>query len=259
MSLIESRIDGHVLLIKLNRPEKLNALTPAMYHDLCRAYAQLSGDANLRVAVVYAEGKHFTAGLELDLWTASMAGGVGFGPHEGEIDLFGLQNARHTKPVVMAVQGYCFTWGVEALLNTEIRVAASDTQFAMLEVQRGIYPCGGATLRLPREIGWGNAQRYLLTGDRWTAQQALEWGLVQELTEPGAQFDKALDIAQKIAKAAPLGVQGVLRSTRLAATSGEAAALSVLFADLVPVFRSDDAKEGVASFIERREAVFSGK
>jgi enoyl-CoA hydratase/carnithine racemase len=259
MSLIETRIDGHVLLIKLNRPEKLNALTPAMYHELCRAYAQLSSDANLRVAVLYAEGKHFSAGLELDLWTASMANGVGFGPHEGEIDLFGLQSARHTKPVVMAVQGYCFTWGVEALLNTEIRVAASDTQFAMLEVQRGIYPCGGATLRLPKEIGWGNAQRYLLTGDRWTAQQALGWGLVQELTEPGAQFEKALEIARKIAKAAPLGVQGVLRSTRLAATSGEAAALSVLFADLVPVFRSEDAKEGVASFLERREAKFTGR
>jgi enoyl-CoA hydratase len=259
MSLIETRIDGHVLLIRLNRPEKLNALTPAMYHDLCRAYAQLSADANLRAAVLYAEGKHFTAGLELDLWTPAMASGIGFAPNEGEIDVFGLQGTRHSKPVVIAVQGYCFTWGVEALLNTEIRVAASDTQFAMLEVQRGIYPCGGATLRLPKEIGWGNAQRYLLTGDRWTAQQALEWGLVQELTEPGAQFDKALDIARKIARAAPLGVQGVLRSTRLAATSGEAAALSVLFSDLVPVFRSDDAKEGVASFIERREAKFTGR
>jgi len=259
MALIETTIDGHVLLIKLNRPEKLNALTPAMYHDLCRAYAQLSVDPQLRVAVVFAEGKHFSAGLELDLWTSSMANGIGFGPNEGEIDLFGLQSGRHTKPVVMAVQGYCFTWGVEALLNTEIRIAATDTQFAMLEVQRGIYPCGGATLRLPKEIGWGNAQRYLLTGDRWSAQQALEWGLVQELTEPGKQFDKAMEIARKIAKAAPLGVQGVLRSTRLAATSGEAAALAVMFADLVPVFRSEDAKEGVASFLERREANFTGR
>ena len=116
------------------------------------------------MAVLSAEGRHFTAGVELDQWAGIFSSGEGFPVREGEVDPLGTAGDLHRKPVVIAVQGYCFTWGVEALLNTEIRVAASDTQFQMLEVQRGLYPCGGATMRLPREIGWGNAQRVLLIG-----------------------------------------------------------------------------------------------
>jgi enoyl-CoA hydratase/carnithine racemase len=160
---------------------------------------------------------------------------------------------------VIAVQGYCYTWGVEILLNCEIRVAASDTKFAMLEVRRGIYPCGGATMRLPGQAGWSNAMRHLLTGDTWTAEDSLRWGLVQEIVAPGEQYAKAREIAVKIASAAPLGVQAVLKSSRLARLEGEAAAAAVLFRDLMPILKSEDAREGVQSFLERREARFTGK
>jgi enoyl-CoA hydratase len=113
-------------------------------------------------------------------------------------------------------------------------------------VQRGLFPCGGATHRLPREIGWGNAQRVLLTGDRWTAEQALAWGMVQELTEPGAQIDRALEIAGSIADAAPLGVQGCLAATRYSLENDRQAAVQQCFESLVPVMASEDAAEGRA-------------
>lgn len=259
MEHIEVAQEGHVLRVKLNRPQKLNALTPDMYHALGKALHRLNQDPLLRVAVVHAEGRHFTAGLQLDLWTGHFGRGTPFVPERGEIDPFGLTGDRHAKPVVIAMQGYCFTWGVEMLLNTEIRVAAHDTRFQMIEVQRGIYPCGGATLRLPREVGWGNAHRVLLTGDPWTAEEALRWGMVQALVEPGAQLATAMQYAQAIAAAAPLGVQGCLKATRFGYDADPPKAVAQMFEDLVPVMRSDDAAEGVRSFLERRKAEFKGR
>jgi enoyl-CoA hydratase/carnithine racemase len=114
-------------------------------------------------------------------------------------------------------------------------------------------------LRLPKEIGWANAQRYLLTGDEWSAEDAYRFGLIQHLTEPGKQFDKALEIARRVASAAPLGVRNILQSGRMAALQGEQAAKASIFHELVKVMKSDDMKEGLKSFIERRAAVFQGK
>ena len=259
MDLVHVVADGPLLLIKLNRPGKLNALTPQMYHVIGKALWRLNRDAQLRVAVLHGEGPHFTAGLELDLWADAFTSGTPFAGADDEIDLFGLTGERHAKPLVIAVQGYCFTWGVEALLNTEIRIAARDTQFQMLEVRRGIYPCGGATLRLPREVGWGNAHRVLLTGERWSAEDAHRWGMVQELVEPGAQLAKALECARAVAAAAPLGVQGCLKATRTGWVADHEAAVGQMFRDLVPVMKSADAAEGVRSFLERRPANFTGR
>ena len=232
-----------------------------MYRGLGEALKALDSNRELRVAVLHAEGKHFTAGIELEKWAPIFASGDGFPRKDSEICPFGLTGPRHAKPVVIAVQGYCFTWGVEVLLNTEIRVAARDTQFQMLEVQRGIYPCGGATMRLPSEIGWGNAHSVLLTGRRWSADEAYRWGMVQDVVEPGAQLERAMQVARDIAKAAPLGVQGCLAATRFGAAHqhDRDASVAQMTRDLMPVMKSEDAAEGVQSFLERREAVFKGR
>ncbi len=259
MGFVKVEKKDHILLIGLNRPEKMNAMDRSMYHDIAAAYYQLEHDPELRVGLVHAEGPHFTSGLQLDDWTGVFASGTGIEPGEGELDPFHITGDGLSKPVVFAAQGICFTCGVEMMLNTDIRVAAKGTRFAQLEVKRGIFACGGATIRLPREIGWGNAQRYLLTGEEWSAEQALQWGLIQELVEPGQQFQVALDIAERVAKAAPLGVQGSLKSSKIAVSQGENEAKRRLFPDLQPVMASEDVKEGVQSFLERRDAVFRGK
>lgn len=259
MSHIVVTVSDHILDIHVDRAEKLNALSPEMYRDIGLALGRLDRDPELRVGLLHASGKHFSSGIELDKWAPIFASGDKFPVHEGAIDPFGLTSPRCRKPLVMAVQGYCYTWGVEVMLATDVRVAADDTKFAMLEVKRGIYPCGGATIRLPQQMGWGNAQRYLLTGDAWTAAEAHRLGLVQEVVPAGEQYRVAREIAMKIAKAAPLGVQSVLKSTRMAVTEGQDVAINHLFDDMPGLMRSEDAKEGVRSFMERREARFQGR
>lgn len=259
MSPIKTLVEGPILEIQVDRPEKLNALSPEMYADICLALGRLDRSPELRVGLIHAAGKHFSSGIELDKWAPIFAAGGGFPLPQGGIDLFALSGPRCRKPLVIAVQGYAYTWAVEMLLTTDVRVAAEDTKFAMLEVKRGIYPCGGATLRLPQQMGWANAQRYLLTGESWTAAEALRTGLVQQVVPAGEQYRAARAIAEQIAAAAPLGVQAILRSSRLAQAQGEAEAALHLFDEMPTVMRSQDAQEGIRSFLERRHAVFTGR
>ena len=259
MAHVETRRDGHVLDIHINRPDKLNALSPEMYEDIARALGELDRDPELRVGLLYAEGRHFSAGIELDKWAPIFAAGNGFPVPDGGIDPFALKGPRCRKPVVMALQGYSFTWAVEVMLTTDIRLAAEGTRFGMLEVKRGIYPCGGATLRLPAQMGWANAQRYLLTGEQWDAEVAYRTGLVQDVVPIEDLLPKARAMAASVAAAAPMGVAAILRSCRLAMTKGEQTAADHIFDDMPAVMGSEDAKEGIQSFLERRDAVFKGR
>lgn len=248
---------GHLLLIGLDRADKRNAFTLEMFGALGVAYAELDRDPELRCGVLFARGDHFTGGLDLAAWAPAFARGEMPLP-AGALDPLGLATPPVRKPVVCAVQGICFTIGIELLLATDVRVAASDTRFGQIEVRRGIYPVGGATLRMPRQIGWGNAMRYLLTGDELGAEEACRVGLVQEVVEPGRELARALELAERIAAQAPLGVQATLASARLAITDDREAAARLL-PDLQPILRSDDAREGVQSFLERRPARFTGR
>jgi enoyl-CoA hydratase/carnithine racemase len=248
---------GAILLIGINRPDKRNAFDVPMYEAIGRAYGLLDGDAELRCGVLWAHGAHFTGGLDLAQWTPVFASG-GMPMPAGGLDPLRLAGPPLRKPVVAAVQGICFTIGIELLLATDVRVAARDTRFGQIEVRRGIYPVGGATIRLPREIGWGNAMRWLLTADEFSAEEAFRVGLVQEVVEPGRQLERALALAETIAAQSPMGVQATLASSRLA-IADEAEAARRLVPDLAPLLVSDDAKEGLQSFLERRQARFTGK
>jgi enoyl-CoA hydratase len=247
---------GHVLVVGLDRPQKRNAFDLGMYGAIGLAWAELDRDDELRCAVLHAHGPHFTGGLDLAEWAPAFAGGKMPLP-AGALDPLGLQGPPVTKPVVCAVQGICLTIGIELMLATDVRVAARDTRFGQIEIKRGIYPVGGATIRMPRELGWGNAMRWLLTGDELGAEEALRLGLVQEVVEPGLQLARALELAERIAAQAPLGVRATLASARLA-LADEAAAAARLLPDLAPIMASDDAREGVQSFLERRAARFTG-
>lgn len=246
----------HVLLIGLDRVAKRNAFDKAMLNALALAYAELEHDDELRCGVLFAHGDHFTGGLELTQFASSLGH---FEYPEGAIDPVGIQGPRLTKPMISAVQGICLTIGIELMLATDIRIAASNTRFAQIEIKRGLFPFGGATIRLPREIGWGNAMRYLLTGDEFGADEALRIGLVQEVVEPGQQVTRATELAQVVSAQAPLGVRATLRSARLAIAQGEEAAIRQFLPDLQEIMQSEDIKEGVQSFIERRQANFKGQ
>src|SRR4051794_24845178 len=251
--------DGHVLLMGLNRPEKRNAFDLAMLEELSLAYAELESDDELRAGVLFAHGDHFTGGLDLISVGPNLASGQSPFPESGR-DPWRLDHAW-TKPVVAAAQGWVMTLGIELLLAADVRVASADARFSQLEIRRGIYPFGGATVRFPQVAGWGNAMRWILTGDEFDAPEALRMGLVQEVApDGGAAYERALAIARTIAEdAAPLGVRTSLESAHRARLEGDAAAFAQLAPDVVKLFNSADGAEGVQSFIERRRAVFTGR
>jgi enoyl-CoA hydratase len=254
--IVEQR--SNVLHIGLNRPAKRNAFNVEMLEDLGRAYERLERDDDLRAGVLYAHGDNFTAGLDL----------AEVGPRLAQGSLDWPADARNpwrndgrpwSKPVIAAVHGLCVTAGIELLLAADIRIASADARFAQLEVQRGIYPFGGATTRLPREAGWGNAMRWLLTGDEFDAAEALRIGLVQEVVEPGDQLDRAAELAERIAtRSAPLAVSTTLAAAQRANREGEHAAEDRFVDDVVSLFNTKDGAEGVLSFLERRPAQFVG-
>ena len=177
----------------------------------------------------------------------------------GSLDPYGLTEPRLTKPLIIAVQGICLTVGIELVLSADIRVAASNTRFAQIEVKRGLYPSGGPTIRFVRELGWGNAMRYLLTGDEFNAAEAYRLGLVQEVVEPGQQLERALQLAEAVCVQAPLAVYTTLKASRRAILEGETAAVAHLQSDQRALLQTEDFKEGVQSFVERRSAHFNGR
>jgi enoyl-CoA hydratase len=250
---------GHVLLMGLNRPDKRNAFNLAMIDQLAAAYHELEIDKELRCGVLFAHGEHFTGGLDL----------AEVGPliREGRFELSGSgrrdpwrKDGPWTTPIVAAVQGWVMTLAIELLLAADIRVAAENARFAQMEIKRGIYAFGGATVRLPRDAGWGNAMRWLLTGEEYDAAEAHRIGLVQEVVETGSELGRAIELAEAIAtRSAPLGVRTTLESAHRARLEGDAAAFARLEPDMVALFESEDGREGLMSFIERREARFTGR
>ena len=250
--------DGYICLIGLNRADKRNAFDSHMIKQLSEALTRYENDDELRCALIFAHGEHFTAGLDLmelqDKWDKGA-----FEFNNDEIDPWGIGGKLRSKPVVVAVQGTCFTAGIELMLNSDVVIASSNCNFAQMEVQRGIMPFGGATVRFVAAAGWQKAMPYLLTGKPFDAQTADRLNLVSEVVANGEEYERALTIAQEICQAAPLGVQGLLSSAQDASRNGAASAIANIHSYLPPLFHSADAREGAMAMVERREADFKGR
>ena len=207
--------------------------------------------------MIFAHGEHFTAGLDLVELQPKLASGV-FHFNPNEINPWGTSSRKRTKPVIVAVQGYCYTAGIELMLNADLVIAQENTQFAQMEVQRGILPFGGATIRFVQAAGWTKAMRYLLTGAPFSAQDALAMNLITEISTT-VPLDRALELAEHICRAAPLAVQATLASAQEATLQGAEVAFSNLQLHLNPLLHSQDAQEGVMAMLERRAPKFKGK
>ena len=249
---------GHILLIGIDRPEKRNGFTPKMFAELAAAYSRLERTHELRCGVLYAEGDHFTAGLDMPKIAPLRQQGKPLVPPT-EVDPFNLREPIRTKPMVIALKGIAFTVAIELMLAADVAVAAENCRFSQLEVKRGIMAGCGATFRMTERAGWGNAMKILLTGEDFTAQDAYRFNFVQEVVPVGQELTRAIAIAEAIARQAPLAVQATMENARVALTHGWQAAQAKIIATQQRLYNSEDAKEGVQSFVEKREARFVGR
>ncbi|MFY8014497.1 MAG: crotonase/enoyl-CoA hydratase family protein [Limnohabitans sp.] len=258
---IDLEVQDGVLLIGINRPNKRNGFTPKMYRELGEAYTRLDDDPSLRVGVLHAMGDHFTAGLDLPTIAPLMQRGEKAVPL-GLVDPLNLGMEgyrRRIKPMVVAVQGITYTLGIELMLAADIVVAADNCRFSQLEVKRGIMATGGATLRMAERAGMGNALLHLLTGDEFNSAEALRLNFVQRVVPVGEQLNEAIKIAKVIAAQAPLAVVATRQNVLKAVEQGPLVAMHDFIAVQKTLSNSEDAKEGVQSFIEKRNARFTGK
>lgn len=247
---------GHILKIIIDNAAKRNGFSPDMMQELSAALTYLERTEELWVGVICGEGDHFTAGLDMPKFfgpTASVK------PYPaGNIDPFGLEN-RGIKPIITAVQGICYTIGIEMALAGDIIVAADNARFCQMESKRGIAPLGGAHFRYITRAGWGNAMYHLFLCDEFSAAEAYRIGIVQEVVPVGQQVERAMELAEIISRNAPLGIQVTKEAGRKFIEAGEETAIAVIPNIRAKVLDSEDAKEGIQSFVERRSAVFTGK
>jgi enoyl-CoA hydratase len=260
--------EGHVATLTMNRPEVRNALNAEMLCRLADAWQDVNDDQEIRVAILTGSGDQaFCAGADLDRLVRMMQGQR---PPETDFDrriiedftliYKGLLRSYEVfKPIIAAVRGFCVAGGTEILQTTDIRIAADDARFAIAEVKHGLFPMGGSTVRLARQIPFCNAMEILLMGEQFSAAEAMRIGLVNRLVPADQVLAEARRCADVVAKNGPLAVQAVKKSVLAGLGRPTAEALDLEQQFGIPVSMSQDAKEGTRAFKEKRTAVFRGE
>jgi enoyl-CoA hydratase len=253
--------DGHVATLTMNRPEAKNALSSEMLARMYDGWVEVDENPEIRVCILTGAGGTFCAGMDLKAFASGFQADTWTERFASDSDLAWkalLRHFRPRKPIICAVEGYALAGGTEILQGTDIRVAGEGAVFGISEVARGLFPLGGSTVRLRRQIPYTVAAEMLLTGRRVPAQEAKEIGLIGHVVPDGQALAKAHELAEVIAGNAPLSVQAVLRSLREGAEMSEADALANELEIGSPIFATNDAKEGATAFKDKRPANFTG-
>ena len=256
--------DGHVMIVTMNRPRRLNAMTGAMLIRMYDAYEEASRDPDVRCIVVTGAGGNFCAGADL----RAMAGDADSDDpmdaqarmsEDAQIMYKALfRHYRPAKPIVAAVEGVAIAGGTEILQAMEIRVAGSSARFGVSEARWSLYPMGGSAVRLPRQIPYTHAAEILLTGKHISAAEALRIGLIGHVVPDGAALGAAMDLARQVADCGPLATAAITRTLHECDGMTLDEALRHEWGYGRAVFGSNDAKEGPRAFSEKRPPVFTG-
>jgi len=251
---------GDIVLVGLNRPFIQNRIDPPTRARLAATFYQYEHDASLRALVLFGHGEHFSRGIDVDASQAGIIAGQRPASTAPTLDPLGNSQPHRSKPVVTVVHGDTWNLGHEMYLASDVRVAAANTRFGQDENTHGRFPGGGATVRFVREAGWGNAMRYMLTGDHWSADESFRMGITQQIgATPDAALETGIAIARKIAACAPLSIKATLSSAHQYVDPGEADALSKLGAQYAALYRTEDFIEGRRAEAEGRPPKYQGK
>jgi enoyl-CoA hydratase/carnithine racemase len=253
----------HVVVLTLNRPERLNAITFAMLKEIARALADADADPEVRAIVLTGAGRGFCSGL--DLKEAAEGRGIGGSLAGGGAVHMGTRNLptvvlhQLDTPVVCALNGAAAGYGLDLALGCDIRLMAADAKLIPGFAKRGILPESGGTWYLPRLVGWAKACEIGFLGDDLPAERALALGLVNAVVPAGDALGEALRWAERIAANAPLAIRAMKRLYRHGLAEDFEAHSHHVLMQLMLLFRSQDFQEGIASFMERRPPRFSGR
>lgn len=265
MALVEFELNGHVAVITINRPEARNAINAEVGVRLAQAWQELRDNDGVRVAVLTGTGSAFCAGADLGQ-LIPLVSGARKPQNDWEEQVLAdrsitssalLRNFDPEKPIIAAINGHAIAGGMEIVQGTDIRIAVPNAKFGVQEVKWAIFPAGGSTVRLPVQLPFAKAMELLLTGDLITAEEALNLGFLNYVTED--PMAKAMEIADKIAANGPIAVRAIRRSARACLGVPEQEALKIESKISGPVFQTEDAKEGPRAFMEKRQPQYHGR
>jgi len=252
-------VDGHVATVTMNRPEARNAWSLELMARMADAWDEIDGNDEIRVAILTGAGGTFCSGADLKLMHTDQSANPWHARFRDDPGLHWktmLRSYRLKKPLIAAVEGYALGGGTEILQCTDLRVAGKSAVFGLTEAAMGLFPLGGSTVRLRRQIPHTAAMEMLLTGRRVTAQEALAWGLIGRIVDDGDTLGSAHELAAMIAKNGPIAVQAIKRSVLESEFLPEQEALAKELEIGQPVFKTQDAREGPRAFAEKRQPEF---
>lgn len=259
---------GRIAYLTINRPEAHNAIDPETAIEMLDAWKDYRDDANCSCAIITgADTRAFCAGLDLDTTIPLLTGARGpkndaektLASNQGLIDDATLRNLELYKPVVSAINGFAIAAGMEIVHATDIRIASENAKFGLQEAKWGLFPLGGSTVRLPRQVPYCKAMEIMLTGELIDAEEALRIGFINRIVPQDQLMEEAEKVADRIARNGPLAVRNIKKSviTCLGMTIEEGLKREYKLGR--EVFDSKDAREGPRAFMEKREPEFIGE